>query len=212
MSNLIRTCKHTIDVELPWRRVTALLTSAVALAGLAACDVDQTREGEMPDIDVSMEEGRMPAYDVDWATVDVGTREKAVEVPKVVIVQETETIQVPYIDVTMPGGADDVEERTVAVELELRERSGTVDIETVLANERRLFVVSRLERDEQTLGDQRIRISDQLQLRAPDDLEVRHLIVGPQPEGSWNQQYRYVASMEEARSIAGADARELWSP
>ena len=54
--------------------------------GLAACDVDQTQEGEMPEVEVTG--GQMPEYDVETADVDVGTEEKVIEVPDV--------------DVTMP--------------------------------------------------------------------------------------------------------------
>ena len=54
--------------------------------GLAACDVDQTEEGELPE--VSVEGGNMPEYDVETADVDVGT--------------ETRTVEVPDVDITMP--------------------------------------------------------------------------------------------------------------
>jgi hypothetical protein len=54
--------------------------------GLAACDVDQTEEGEMPELQV--EEGNMPEYDVETADVEVGTEER--------------TVEVPDVDVTMP--------------------------------------------------------------------------------------------------------------
>ncbi|MBI1404010.1 MAG: hypothetical protein GC147_12455 [Porphyrobacter sp.] len=54
--------------------------------GLAACDVDQTEDGEMPEVDVKG--GNMPEYDVETADVDVGTKEK--------------TVEVPDVDVTMP--------------------------------------------------------------------------------------------------------------
>ncbi|SDS55557.1 hypothetical protein SAMN05216421_1739 [Halopseudomonas xinjiangensis] len=73
-----------------WIAPAAILTAAL---GLAACDVEQTEEGSMPDVDVSAEGGNMPEYDVDAADVDVGTREK--------------TVTVPDVDVTMP---DDQEE------------------------------------------------------------------------------------------------------
>lgn len=62
-----------------------LIGSAFVVAG---CDVDQTREGDMPEVDVQTEPGQMPAYDVETADVDVGTRE--------------ETVTVPEVDVTMP--------------------------------------------------------------------------------------------------------------
>ena len=40
-----------------------------ALFTLAACDVEQTEEGEAPEI--SVDEGSLPEYDVDTADVDV---------------------------------------------------------------------------------------------------------------------------------------------
>lgn len=69
--------------------IAASLIAPFAL-GLAACDVDQTEEGEMPDVDV--QGGNMPEYDVETADVDVGTEEK--------------TVEVPDVDVTMPDDAE----------------------------------------------------------------------------------------------------------
>lgn len=57
---------------------------------LAACDVDQTEEGEMPDVEVSG--GNMPKFDVETADVDVGTK--------------TTTVEVPTVDVKMPDDAE----------------------------------------------------------------------------------------------------------
>ena len=59
---------------------TALILSAATL-GLAACDVDQTEETELPEVEVT--EGNMPEFDVETADVDVGTEEVTVEVPDV---------------------------------------------------------------------------------------------------------------------------------
>ncbi len=44
--------------------------------GLAACDVDQTQDGEMPEVKV--EGGQLPEYDVETAEVEVGTKETTV--------------------------------------------------------------------------------------------------------------------------------------
>lgn len=80
-----------------------LALAAVASATvLAACDIDQTEEGEMPQVDLSYEEGNMPEYDVDTADVEVGTEEKTVEVPDVDVNMEERQITVPDIDVEMP--------------------------------------------------------------------------------------------------------------
>ena len=59
---------------------TFVLTSALALA---ACDVDQTQEGELPDVEVTAKGGQLPAYDVETAEVDVKTEKVEVGVPKV---------------------------------------------------------------------------------------------------------------------------------
>lgn len=76
------------------RMTTAMIllvgASAIALGG---CDVDQTQEGEMPE--VTAEGGQLPEYDVETADVDVGTRE--------------ETVTVPDVDVTMPDEQHDAE-------------------------------------------------------------------------------------------------------
>lgn len=69
--------------------ISAALIAPLAL-GLAACDVDQTEEGEMPDVEVSG--GNMPEFDVETADVDVGTK--------------TTTVEVPDVDVTMPDDAE----------------------------------------------------------------------------------------------------------
>ena len=72
------------------KRIIATTFVLASALGLAACDVDQTQEGEMPD--VSVEGGQMPEYDVETADVDVGTKET--------------TVEVPDVNVTMPGDAE----------------------------------------------------------------------------------------------------------
>jgi len=70
-----------------------LIISAVIVplaAGLAACDVDQTKEGELPNVEV--EGGQVPEFDVETADVDVGTK--------------TTTVEVPDVDVNMPDDAE----------------------------------------------------------------------------------------------------------
>ncbi len=69
------------------RILTILAVPAVALA-FAACDVDQTQEGELPDVDV--EEGQMPEFDVEGPDVDVGQ----------------DTVVVPTVDVDVPEDDD----------------------------------------------------------------------------------------------------------
>ncbi len=55
----------------------------VGSLGLAACDVEQTREAEAPAVDVDATAGQLPRYDVDAPDVDVGTENVVVQVPTV---------------------------------------------------------------------------------------------------------------------------------
>lgn len=64
-------------------RLIPVLIAATGFVALSACDVEQTKEGELPDVDVSATEGQLPAYDVDTADVNVTTEERTVEVPVV---------------------------------------------------------------------------------------------------------------------------------
>jgi uncharacterized lipoprotein len=52
-------------------------------AGLAACDVDKTKNGAMPDVDVNVSGGQLPEYNVTGPDVKVGTENKVVQVPVV---------------------------------------------------------------------------------------------------------------------------------
>ena len=60
-----------------------IITSIIAplAIGLAACDVDQTKEAELPEVDVKG--GQVPEFDVETADVDVGTKKTEIEVPDV---------------------------------------------------------------------------------------------------------------------------------
>ena len=77
---------------------TALATS-LALTG---CSVEQTREAQVPDVDVRAEGGQMPQYDVDTADVDVTTERRNVSVPDVDVSTEEKQVEVPDVNVTMP--------------------------------------------------------------------------------------------------------------
>lgn len=58
------------------------MTIAAAFA-LTACDVDKTSDGELPEIDVDAEAGKLPSYEVNTPEVETGTKTVEVEVPTV---------------------------------------------------------------------------------------------------------------------------------
>ncbi|HKJ06793.1 MAG TPA: hypothetical protein VJ970_04945 [Flavobacteriaceae bacterium] len=173
---------------------------ALSLVVTTSCDVDQKKEAKLPEVDVDVdldgEEGQLPKFDVNWADVNVGTTTKTVKVPKVVVVMEEVEVEVPYVDVDLPNEYGEKEERTVVVEAEVEGVEHELDIEKIYANKNNLVVVSTLEKGETTLGDKKIRISDQVTLNAPD-LNVRHYIVGERPSRMFNRSYRYFSTMDE---------------
>ena len=172
-----------------------ILTSALIMS----CNVKKEEKGDMPelDIDVTADSGELPEYEVNWADVEVGTTTKMVKIPKVVIVMEEEEVEVPVIDVQMPGENDsDIEERTLMVEAEVTDVEHTIDIRKIYAADDNLYVVSELKELEKSIGDKKMRVSDQVVLNAPD-MNVIYYIVGKKPEHVFNSQYKYVESMNE---------------
>ena len=66
-------------------------------------NVNQTREAELPNVDVTAEGGQTPAFDVDSKEVVVGTTETNVSVPEVDVKTEEQTVDVPAIGVKDDG-------------------------------------------------------------------------------------------------------------
>jgi DUF4097 and DUF4098 domain-containing protein YvlB len=81
---------------------TFLTTSLAAIFTFAmvGCDVEQTREGELPTVDI--DNGEMPAYDVDVPDINVSTKESKISVPDVDISMEEKTITTPSVDIDLP--------------------------------------------------------------------------------------------------------------
>ena len=67
---------------------TLILLAASGL-GLAACDVDQTKNAQLPDVDVNVSGGQAPEFNVTGPEVNVG--------------MENRTVQVPDVDVKVPA-------------------------------------------------------------------------------------------------------------
>lgn len=60
------------------KKIIATSTILAAAFSLSACDVDQTEEGELPEVEV--EGGNLPEFDVEPAEVDVDSN---IEMPEV---------------------------------------------------------------------------------------------------------------------------------
>lgn len=71
-------------------RILGALFAPLLVLGLGACSVEQTEEGEMPEI----EGGNLPEYDVDPVDVDVDW--------------DTTTVRTPDIDINDPDPQDTI--------------------------------------------------------------------------------------------------------
>jgi hypothetical protein len=88
------------------RRIRQWLLRSLLVLPLVTvgCDVDQTEEGEMPEVEVRG--GNLPEYDVDTPEVEVRTEQKEIEVPDVDVTTERKSVNVPDIDVIPADEAD----------------------------------------------------------------------------------------------------------
>jgi len=179
-----------------------IMFCAVGMIGFQSCDIDKTKEGELPevDVDVQTEAGELPAYDVDWMDINVGTKTKTITVPTVQIAMEEKEVEVPFIDAEWPNEyADEVNEQTIYVEADVTGTDYELDIEEVYAKGSKLIVISELEPGDKEIGEKTMRVSDQIVINAPD-LSVKHYIIGEKPNKSFNNAYTYVSNRNELNS------------
>ena len=62
--------------------IKGLILGAICVT-IAGCDVDQTKEGKMPEVEVNATGGQLPEYNVTGPEVNVTTENVTVQVPKV---------------------------------------------------------------------------------------------------------------------------------
>lgn len=94
------------------KKVVGIIVGVIAIAlivwlGSMLIDVDQTKEGELPsvDVDVEADAGELPEFDVDTGEVVVGTTTETVLVPKVEMVEEE--VEVPTVGIKEPEDDED---------------------------------------------------------------------------------------------------------
>ena len=80
-------------------RKLLVLAAAAGMALTGACEVQQTKEAEAPDVDVNASGGQLPEFDVDAKEVEAGTAEKEVNVVDVDVKTEETKVKVPTIEV-----------------------------------------------------------------------------------------------------------------
>ncbi len=171
------------------------LSLFMLLIPLASCQIKQEEAGRLPDVDITP--GKLPEYDVEGPDVKVGVTKRTVTVPKVIVIQEQETVEVPYIDVDLPGVSR--RERTITTEVEVPSAGYDLEVQSVYALNNELWVVSRLEEENPNAPKATVRVSDNIVINAPD-IPVRHYIIGKRPQGNFNEQYTFIDSRQQIAS------------
>lgn len=179
-----------IPKRLPRTRLLVLTIALAVGAATSGCTAEKTQSAKAPDVDVDVDPGQWPKYNVKWADVDVGTTTRTITVPKLEWRREQTEVQVPYIDIKAPG-AGNREERTISVELEVPSRNYDLRIREVRAVGDELWVISELNQTGGTAQGGYGRVSDQVVVNAPEDLQIRKVIIGQRPDGVYNQQYTF---------------------
>jgi hypothetical protein len=169
--------------------------------------VDQTQGARAPEVDIEVDPGRWPEYDVDWAEIDIGTSERTITVPVLRIEKETRQISVPYIDINPPG-ARDRDERVLSIDVDVPHSGYEVQIVEVRASGDALWVLGQLRETATPSKEMRTRVSDRVMINAPSDLDVRTIVVGQQPDG--NDHLRFVDSMDAVNQMIPEGARVLY--
>ncbi|MGI8933623.1 hypothetical protein [Leptolyngbya sp. BC1307] len=77
--------------QLCWRRLLLLPAALLLTVSVSGCRVEQTSEGELPDVDI--EAGEAPTYDVEGPEVDVSTEERTIKVPTLDIEPPSEDVE-----------------------------------------------------------------------------------------------------------------------
>ena len=184
-----------------------VVANCVAVTAMIGCAVDQTQEARPPAVDVEVDPGRWPEYDVRWADIEVGTSERTITVPVVRVDKETRRITVPYIDVNPPG-ARERQERVLSIDVDVPHSGYELQIVEVRASADDLWVIGQLRETSTPARQMKTRVSDRVMINAPRDLDVRIVVVGEQPDG--NDHLRFVDSMDALQKMIPARARLLY--
>lgn len=180
------------------------LSLIMLLVPLASCQIEKEQAARLPEVNI--EPGRLPEYDIKGPDVNVGVTKRTITVPKVVVVQEQQTVNVPYIDVDLPG----VERRERTITAEVEAPAGyNLEIQDVYVVNNELWVVSGLKEENSNAPKTTVRVSDRIVINAPD-IPVRQYIIGDRPSGSFNEQNTFISNREQIASQL-ANGKQLYS-
>lgn len=84
------------------RRIVPWIASGALALTLAGCKVEQTEPGRAPDVDIQVDPGKMPEFDVKTPEVDVKKTTASITVPDVDISTQKKEITIPEVEVNPP--------------------------------------------------------------------------------------------------------------
>ncbi|MFB2933766.1 hypothetical protein ACE1B6_00655 [Aerosakkonemataceae cyanobacterium BLCC-F154] len=170
-------------------RRSLFIPLAALLALSTGCRIEQERTGRLPDVDVEVEPGRLPRYDVEGPDVNVRTVERTVVVPRVEVVQERRTVEVPYIDVNLPGA--ERREQTLTATVRVPSSGYDLDIQNVYMVNNELWVVAQLQEENPNAPKVNTTVADRIVINAPE-MPVRYYIIGDRLSGNVGDKYRFI--------------------
>lgn len=158
-------------------------------------EVVQTEEGELPSVDVDAEGGQMPEFDVELADVDVGTTTETVEVPKVKLVVEEEEVEVPYIDVDMPNESPDNQKvrQQIMASVKTPNPGYELTIQKVYMIDDEITVISKLTEGNVQRAEGQGVAHDAIVINAPE-ADINHYVISTVEglEGNNEDDYEFV--------------------
>lgn len=103
--------------------LTILAIAGLLVLPLGGCRVQQTEEGDMPDVDVEARGGEMPEYEVEPAEIEIKGEKKTIKVPTDIdVTMEEREIIVPDVDVRRPGEPDEDDQEEAREDLDEPDR------------------------------------------------------------------------------------------
>ncbi len=91
----------TRRTQIRWKHLI-LIPALLTVGFITGCRVEKEQAGELPDVDVDVDAGKLPEYEVEGPDVEIGSEKKEVTVPDVDVSTEEKTIEVPTIDIEPP--------------------------------------------------------------------------------------------------------------
>ncbi len=175
-------------------------------------EIKKTEEGRLPSVDVDVSGGQLPEYDVEMADVDVGTTTETVKVPKVKVVVEEEEVEVPYVDVDMP---DDKAEgpkvkQTITATVKTPSPGYKLEIDRAYLIDDEIAVISTLVKTDSSKKGSEGVASDSIVINAPKTDIEHYVLTGTDEVEGLNGDYTFGSSFEDM-DVDLEDARLLYS-